>query len=463
MTGRRVPTPVAPTRRRALQALAAIPFAAPLARAFAAVDSGTAPPKRVVLLLQNNGTQQANFWPDGNLSSPILDSLFTGADGADNGLRAKANIIKGMAVPNDANGTNGNQHDMGFARMFTGEKLLSKAGSPWGGGPSVDQILANDWSIDSLTLAVLASNYEPHTKPGFDHRRSFCYVGPATLKYPLVDPVRVYTKLFGSSTGGNVDVRQRLLTRQSVLDAVSGNLGEIAGRLGSDDGRKLDYHLTAIRDVERRLSTTLAGQQMACALTPAGPADVLAMDPGAETTVDGYVPQLVNDMIDLGAVALACGLTRIVTLQLGYCGGKWSFAWKGINMNCHDDVAHLDTSDQGSSDENTQRVVAMNQFYATCVARLATALDAVPEAGGTLLDSTLVAWANEQGRGDHNQDNVPVVLLGLVGRGIPAGGRLIDKGPQPFNRLGCTVLNLMDHPAAGFGNQATCGSFSGLL
>jgi hypothetical protein len=198
-------------------------------------------------------------------------------------------------------------------------------------------------------------------------------------------------------------------------------------------------------------------------MSPARPTDVLALDPGAESTVDSYVPELMNNMIDLMAVAMACGLTRIATLQMGFCGGKWSFSWKGINMNCHDDVAHLDTSDGGSSPENTARVVLINQYYATCVARLATALDAVPEAGGTMLDHTLVVWANEEGRGDHDQSNVPVVLLGLVGRGIPSGGRLIDKGTQPFNRLGCTVLNLMDHPVAGFGDQATCGSFAGLL
>lgn len=450
-----------PSRRRALQSLAAIPFTAPLARAFAAADSGAPPPKRLVLVMQNNGTQQANFWPDAAFSSPILDGLFTSADGSDNGLRGKANLVKGMSIPFDTNGTNANQHDMGFARMFTGERLFSNAGTPWGGGPSIDQILANDWVVDSLTLAVLASGYEPHPKPGFDHRRSFCYVGPGTLKYPLVDPLRVYLKLFGTGSGG--DVRQRLLLRQSVLDAVSGNLGEIASRLGIDDGQKLDYHITAIRDVERRLATTLAGQQAACTGMPARPVDFLAMDPGAESTTDAFIPDLVNNMIDLGVVALACGLTRITTLQLGYCGGKWFFAWKGINMNCHDDVAHLDTSDEGSTPENTARVVSMNQYYASCVARLATALDAVPEAGGTMLDNTLVVWANEQGRGDHSQDNVPVVLLGLVGRGIPSGGRVIDAGSQVFNRLGCTVLNLMDHSSAGFGDVPDCGSFAGLL
>ena len=211
----------APTRRRALQALAAIPFTAPLARAFAASDSGTPPPKRLVLVMQNNGTQQASFWPDAKTGlakgSPILDALFTRPDGGDNGLRAKTNVIKGMSIPFEANGSNANQHDMGFARLFTGEPLLSRAGAPWGGGASVDQILAKDWKVDSLTLAVLASNYEPHTKPGFDHRRSFCYVGPATLKYPQIDPLRVYGTLFAGLTA--VALNFVLLPRLGVVGA----------------------------------------------------------------------------------------------------------------------------------------------------------------------------------------------------------------------------------------------------
>src|SRR5580693_1075165 len=115
------------SRRSLLQALAAssvtssfLPFARTL-------RAGGPPPKRLVLLMQNNGTQQANFWPkDNGLSSPILDSLFIDPKtGADNGLKKKTNIVKGVYVPNDAHGTNGNQHDMGFARMFTGEKLMS--------------------------------------------------------------------------------------------------------------------------------------------------------------------------------------------------------------------------------------------------------------------------------------------------------------------------------------------------
>jgi hypothetical protein len=247
-----------------------------------------------------------------------------------------------------------------------------------------------------------------------------------------------------------------------VLDAVTGNLTEVAVRLGADDGRKLDYHLTAIRAVEQRLSAMLTTGSGVCPMTPARPTDFLAADPQAETTIETYIPDLVDTMIDLASVALACGLTRIATLQLGYCGGKWGFAWEGINIQFHDLIAHQDTSDAGSTAENTARIVLANRYYASRIARLATGLDAVDEGGSTLLDNTLVVWGNELGRGDHDQANVPVVLLGLTGQGLPAGGRLVDAGPQVMNQLGCTILNLMDHPAAGFGDVPDCGVFAGI-
>ena len=186
------------------------------------------------------------------------------------------------------------------------------------------------------------------------------------------------------------------------------------------------------------------------------------MDPGAETTLDTYIPQLVDDMIDLAAVALTCGVTPIVTFQFGYGGGKWKYAWEGIDQDGHA-LAHLDTSDAGSTPENTHFIVLMNQYHARCVARLATKLDAVPDGDGTFLDNTLIVWANEQGRGDHSLSNVPTVLIGRAGGALPEGGRVIDRGPQIFNRLGCSVLNLMGKPVAGFGDVADCGSFDGLV
>lgn len=435
------------SRRQLLLSLAAIPATLPFVRMLQA-DPQTRP-KRLVLVMQNNGTQQGNFWPDANLSSPILDYLFVDPKTQkDNGLKAKTNIVKGVYVPHDANGTDGNEHDMGFARMFTGAKLMSFGGQPWGGAASVDQILAQAWGIDTLTLAVLASEVEPHPKIGFDHRESFSYLGPGTIKHPRKDPLSVFQYLFPTATSDP--------HRKSVLDAVAANLTEVSGRLGPAEKVKLDYHLTAIRDVERRVTT-------ACATKGSPPPNYLAMDPNAEVSEDTYIPQMVSDMIDLVVVALQCGVTNIATLQLGYGGGKWKFAWQGIDVNCHDQVAHHDTSDAGSTPLNTSRVVLMNQYYAGCVAKLATALDAIPEGGGTMLDNTLLVWANEFGRGDHSLVNVPIVFVGKASGALPNGGRVIDAGPQVFNRLGCTILNVMGQNAAGFGDVPDCGVFAGMF
>jgi hypothetical protein len=437
------------SRRSLLEALAASAVTLPFGRTLLA-GPAAAPPKRLVICMQNNGTQQHNFWPDAKLSSPILDSLFVDpVTGGDNGLKAKTNIIKGVYLPHDANGTSGNEHDMGFARMFTGEKLVSVGGQPWGGGRSVDQIVARNWGVDSLALAVLASEVEPHPKPGFDHRESFSYLDKATIKHPRRDPIDVYSYLFQVKDS-------RVGRRLSVLDAVAANLTEVSSRLGPSERAKLDNHLTAIHDVEQRL------RSLPQCPAPPMPPDYVALDPNAEINEDTYIPQLVDNMIDLAAVAIQCGISRIATVQFGYGGGKWKFGWKGINVNCHDDVAHHDTSDLGSTPENTARVVLMNQYYASRVARLATALDAVPEGSGTMLDNTLVVWANEFGRGDHSLENVPIVLIGRASGVIPAGGRVIDAGRQVFNRLGCTILNMMGTAAAGFGDVPDCGTFQGL-
>ena len=441
-------------RRRFLQAFGTATFLWPLAnRVFA--DTG-APPKRLVLFMQNNGTQQANFWPTGAFNSRILDPLLSDAR-----IAQKTILVKGVYVPRDPHGTDGNEHDMGFARMFTGERLLSIGGKPWGGGPSVDQILARSWGIDSLALAVLTSAVEPHPKPGYDHRKSFCYFSAGEHKLPLVDPFIVYQQILPAAETGDA-ARQRLLLRRSVLDAVAGNLGDLSRALGAAERRKLDQHLTSIRQVEVRLSRAMEQSQSQCP-HPAVPRDYTRTAPQLLVNDESELPDLVRLMIDLGATALSCGLVPIVTIQFGYGGGKWRFAWEGIDMNCHDDVAHHDTSDQGGDPVNTERVVRMNHYYASQVARMAQALEAVPEGNGTALDNTLIAWANEQGRGDHSQRNVPVVLIGRASGNMRRGGFVIDEGTHVFNRLGCTILNALGQPVEGFGDAVDCGPFPGIL
>lgn len=419
------------------------------------------PLPRLVVVMQNNGTQQANFWPRAGFTSPILEPLLS-----DPAIAAKCRFVKGVSVPFDTNGADGNEHDVGFARMFTGAKLLSVGGRPVGGARSVDQTVARAFGQDSMALAVLASAVEPFPKVGFDHRRSFSYLAPGVLNPPFVDMVQAYERFFGPPPALAADARSLLAARKSALDASLADLARLRAKVPPLEREKLDRHAEAIRDVERGLVRDLEGRKGVGASSPyapARPADV-ARDPAALVTHERAIPDLVGTAIDLAAAAALTSAARVSTVQLGYGGGKWRFAWEGLDVDFHQEIAHRDTGDGGSTAENTAKVVTVNRWYASLVHRLAKKLDAVPETETTTaLDHTLIVWANEFGRGDHSLENVPVALVG--GGALPGlgkGGRTIDRGVQPFQRLGATILRAMGLPARGFGDLSDCGAFVGL-
>lgn len=444
------------SRRGLLLGLGASVAASSLSRRLLG-DPPPAPPKRLVLLMQPNGTQQVNFWPREGFTSPILSPILS-----DPRLAAKTTVVRGVSIPPDAGGANANEHDVGFARMFTGAPVMAVGGQAWGGAPSVDQTVARAWGVDTLTLAIHTSAIEPHPKPGCDHRRSFVYVGPATHKTPTVDPIDAYRRLFTEPEVATGEVRRRLLARRSALDAAAANLRDLQSRLGAEQRAMTDVHLESLRQLELRLSESLDGRRSpgaACGAKPLMPREFRATAPELLVSDERAIPELVGDMIELIAAAFGCGASRIATLQLGFGGAKWRFAWEGIDLDVHQALAHRDTADEGVDPAVTAHLVRANRWYATQVAALARKLDAIPEGNGTVLDNTLLVWANEMGRGDHDLRNVPIVLLGGVGH---RGGRLVDEGPQPFQRVGCTVLQAMGQGAAGFGDHPDGGGLRGI-
>lgn len=111
------------------------------------------------------------------------------------------------------------------------------------------------------------------------------------------------------------------------------------------------------------------------------------------------------------------------------------------------------------------RIRTINQFYADLVRKLAVDLASTPEGSGNMLDHTLIVWASEMGRGDHQLTDIPVALIGLVGNGIKAGGRVLDVAAergaqQPHNLLGYHVLNALGHATPGFGDIADMSAYA---
>jgi len=439
------------SRRRLISSIAPVATLFPyLSRAFA---EEIAPTPRLILLMQSNGTTQANFWPtpvltDSKVLAPLLD---------DANLRRKTTVIKGLF--NEEGGA-GNGHDFGFAGLWSGYKTVGPFHDPWGNGPSIDQLLKQKLSFHepnpTLNCGVLASS----TAPFKNHRTSFSYLGPHRQVPTETNIYKLYTTYFSPPIGeadSNRATSAELRIRQnrSVLDYVREDLRQLKPRLPVSERPKLEFHETAVRDLEKRLSETLAprsGRPDWCGrvVTPKQRLDVI---------LEENVPLLMQWMFDFVAQVISCGLVRIVTFPMGNCGEKWYFSWLGINQNSHDTLAHADNGDNA---DVTAKLLKINVWYAQQVAALARKLDGIPEGNGTSLDNTLIVWGNEIATGPHTMEDIPVVLVGNGAGRIRNTGRLINEGRQPYQRLGTSVLRLMGVPADGLGESPNCGPLVGL-
>ncbi len=421
------------SRRSILKLGAGVALASAVASRRARADA--ARPRRLVLLMQANGTSQQAFWPDATGSSRVLEPLLSHAR-----LRERSVVVKGLV---NADGGAGNQHDQGFAGLYTGKQTIGTFADPWGAGPSIDQILAPDVAgqvpFPTLNCGVLALD-TPLLK---DHRRSFSYVD-ARMQLPTeTDPMRLFTKLFGSAGDPAAN--------KSVFDFATRDLARMSAQLGKDERDKLDVHTTAIREYEQRLAM-LASRPTTGQCAPSAPA-LRGVDPQRAKNV----PLLMPAMIDLVALAIGCDLTRIVTFPIGNAAVTWRYEWLGIDKDSHGDIAH---KDDGNTPAITDEIVQIGRWHAEMIARLALALDAIPSAdGGTVLDDTLIVWGNELATGQHSLTDIPVVLVG--GRMKTSG--LIDRGSQPYQRLGCSILRAMGRDdVEGFGDAPSCGPIRGL-
>jgi hypothetical protein len=181
---------------------------------------------------------------------------------------------------------------------------------------------------------------------------------------------------------------------------------------------------------------------------------------GLDVNAEANVPVLVDLMLELVANALACNLTRIVTFQLGLCGCQWRYDWLGIGKDGHEQVAHLDDP-AGTNVEITAAMIQISRWVAERVTLFARRLESLPESHGSVLDRSLVLWANENGNGIHGMDDIPLVFLGRAG-GRFANAGFVDQGPQSHYQLGTTLLRVMGVDAAGFGDDPASGPLRGV-
>lgn len=169
---------------------------------------------------------------------------------------------------------------------------------------------------------------------------------------------------------------------------VSEEFAHVMPQLGAADREKIERHRSLIYDLEAGLNLT----------APIG----------CEPTFSeqGHV---IDQFSRLTTMALACDLTRVVTLVTQDLPAGDVGLSPGLDI--HQDIAHA-SGEQDGTDQGRNGMVDYNRTYAEHFAYLLDQLDSVQEEGGTLLDNTAVVWLTELATGDHEINRVPNVIAG---------------------------------------------------
>jgi len=437
------------TRRDALTtfgSLAALPLLDAMMPHRARADVTTYP-RRFVVFFSSCGTIAANWTPTGGETDFVLSPILSPLEP----FRDDIVIIQGV---DQQGGGAGVGHQAGIGGMLTGAGLnpgpFSAGGgssSGWASGISVDQRIANaigdDTAFKSVELGVQVG--------APDNMGRMCYAGSDQPIPPEDDPYAAFTRIFADLTRDPAELARIRAHRLSVLDRVAGRYQRLAARLGSGDRQKVEAHLTAIRDIESRLSVVPA---------PRPACQVPVQGAGIDLTANDAFPQIGTLQMDLLAMALACDLTRVASLQWSRAASTVRFTWLHID-ELHHDLSHRGDGDTDAIDKLTR----INQWYASELAYLIGRLKQIPEGDGTLLDNTVIIWCNELAKGNiHGRTDAPYVLAGRAGGALTTGRFLQFDGNVPHNNLLLSLIHAMGQDDNTFGNPDWCtGPLTGLL
>ncbi len=442
------------TRRNLLRGSLAATAAVPLLETQRAWAQATTSPTRMLVFLTPNGTRNALFWPTGTETNFTLNTFMPDL-GA---YKSKLTILKGIklnpALQNGAlGGTVGSEHARGTGGLLTGRPLKSgtqfksfgNTTSGWGSGQSLDQYLAMKLAppttFPSLQIGVHVRDTEV--------RARISYTAADQPIPPREDPKDVFAALFGMSTGGggtDPALTRLWAQRKSVFDATNTETERIKKIVGAADRSKLDAHLTAMRDVEKRLvgmtgTTTMPGTG-ACTKPTITDVDL--------KNDDQYLKAGQMQM-DLAVAALACDQTRIITFQWSYSESEHLFAFLNVSGS-----NHVISHDFAQSGANYDAYNKIQIWYQSQFASLLGKMDAYKEGTRTLLDNSVVLWATEIGEStQHDLMMMPYVLAGSAGGKIRAG-RLLDysSSRRDNNQMLVSIGQAMGDTLTSFGDAS---------
>jgi hypothetical protein len=374
------------------------------------------------------------------------------------------------------------------ARPYTEVKGTQFGNEGWGGGISIDQMLAAKMATPGRLSSIEAGVVSFYTG-GPSRYMSYSGAGQANIVPVESDPRKLFARLFTGTTptgaggmGGAVATIDRLaVQRKSVLDTVIKDFNRLNGKLGGEDKSRLDKHLTLIRDVEGRIQTMPGGgtttPPAAGCMTPASPTYT-----NDQVKANAQIPMLGKTIMDLMALGLACDTMRVSSLMWSAGESEYNFQdilptapWKDLSCppnvdTCTDGknlpanflhvMSHFPPSTLNGVPTNMNTIqkaaleclTAVEVWFSEQLAYFAQKLIDMKEAdGSSVLDNTVILHAKDISEGvTHAYTNVPHVIIGGKGLFKPGHYNLANK--KTSGDLFATIAQ-----ALGFADVTTFG------
>ena len=381
----------------------------------AKAGAASGPPVRFACLFSGNGFHSKEWWAKGEgremKLGKVLESLMP--------YREKLTFLRGLY---NAEALIGGIHSCQTGNLLTGAHLAS--GGDIRSGTSVDQVMAQKFrdltKVPSLVLGCEHSIAALHKNYSMIYSSHISW-SSATTPTPLeLYPALAFDRLFRDSASKS---------DKSVLDAVLDDATGFRNTVSKADQRRLDEYLSSVRDVEDRIDRAgKAGKVQGYRPTLAKP-DLPRPADGLPQDIDQHM----RLMCDILVLAFRTDTTRVATLKLNNDHSSLRFPHLKVDYMIHHLLSHSDGADW----------LRVNQFFAEQLAYIAGKLDKVQEGERTLLDNSMILYMSSMMTGNHENNQLPVVMVGSGGGQIKTG-RVLDYMDKPNRKMCSLYLSLMD-------------------
>lgn len=419
-----------------------------------------------------------------NTLAPFATGGTVGGTSWTTNLQSKVLVLDGLN-----NKAAQGSHEAGMASLWTGQVSTGNQATSISIDQQISAMLKAGTPFPSIQLMVR----DPADFTDREVKTRMIYNAAGVFVDPIDDPIKAASTCFpamptSTTTGPDKTtfIRQQLFGSGTKPGELNSELNSLMPKLCTQDRTQLQ----ALQDGWNNLNTQLQA---------AATASQNCTPPGSIVSSTDF-PTNAKQQMDILALAMACDLTRVGSLQFSTATSQVTHKWLGSNQtDCHHNYSHngptylgalvsctggynnmgqcisvsdmYNPSNLTSLYQNAAQQEAIDQFYATQVAYLAQKLNGLSGAnGGTLLDQSVICWSSELDMGAaHNHDDTPFVLVGGANGQLKTGNLvtfpldLVDGSEataevndRAHNDLLLTLAKVMGAPMTTFGAPGYC-------